>query len=121
MSGKPLRGSKICLLGVAYKTDVDDPRESPSFVLLELLSQAGAIVSYNDPYIPRLPEMRRHGRIDLTSMELSVEFLAAQDAVVIATDHSSYDYPFIVEHSPLVIDTRNATRDFIGHGKVWKA
>ena len=121
-ASKPLRGSKVCVLGVAYKKDIDDPRESPSFVLMELLLAGGAKLSYNDPYIPELPSMRHYKVPPLKSTELSAEFLASQDAVLIATDHSAYDYPFIVRHSPLVIDTRNATRDVtMGREKVRKA
>jgi UDP-N-acetyl-D-glucosamine dehydrogenase len=107
--GKPIRGSRICLLGMAYKKDVDDPRESPSFVLMELLLARGADLTYNDPHVPRLPPMRHHDVPDMTSSELTPEFLAAQDCVLIATDHSAYDWETIVEHAPLILDTRNAT------------
>ena len=107
--GKPIRGSKICLLGVAYKKDVDDPRESPSFVLLEKLLHRGADLTYNDPHVPRLPEMRHHDLPAMDSQELTPEFLASQDCVLIATDHSAYDYELIVKHAKLVVDTRNAT------------
>ncbi|MEX2186060.1 MAG: nucleotide sugar dehydrogenase, partial [Pirellulales bacterium] len=85
--GKPIRGSKICLLGMAYKKDVDDPRESPSFELLELLREAGADLTYNDPHVPRLPKMRHWDLPDMASQELTPEFLAAQDCVLISTDH----------------------------------
>jgi UDP-N-acetyl-D-glucosamine dehydrogenase len=104
-----LRGSRICLLGMAYKKDVDDPRESPSFVLMDLLRERGVELTYNDPHIPSLPDMRHHDVPDLTSTELTAEFLESQDCVLIATDHSAYDYDFIVKHARLVIDTRNAT------------
>jgi UDP-N-acetyl-D-glucosamine dehydrogenase len=118
----PIRGSRICLLGVAYKKDVDDPRESPSFVLLDLLRERGADLSYNDPHVPKLPAMRHHGRYDMESVELTPEFLAAQDCVLIATDHSAYDYEAIVAHSKLVVDTRNATRDVTeGRERIRKA
>jgi len=120
--GKALDGSRVLLLGVAYKKDVDDPRESPSFVLMDLLRARGARVSYNDPHIPRLPKMRRHEVPDLTSVALTAETLAAQDCVLVATDHSAYDYDFIVRHSRLVVDTRNATRQVIeGREKIRKA
>jgi len=114
-AGKPLRGSKVCLLGVAYKRDVDDPRESPSFVLMERLLAGGAELSYNDPHVPVLPDMRHYRVPKLTSVELTPERLAAQDCVLIATDHSSYDYDFIVRHAPLVVDTRNATKNVTHH------
>ncbi len=107
---KPLKGSKILLLGVAYKRDVDDPRESPAFVLFERLGAAGAVLAYNDPHIPRLPAMRHYDVPDLSSTPLSAEVLADQDCVLIVTDHSAYDYEFIVRHARLVLDTRNATR-----------
>jgi UDP-N-acetyl-D-glucosamine dehydrogenase len=119
--GKPVKGSRICVLGVAYKKDVDDPRESPAFPILELLSRRGAVVSYNDPHIPTLPPMRHHA-IRLDSQELTEAFLGVQDAVVIVTDHSAYDYPWIVRHARLVVDTRNATRDCTAdRPKIWKA
>ncbi len=120
--GKPLRGSRIGVLGVAYKKDVDDPRESPSFKLMELLIAKGAIVSYNDPHIPTLPSMRHYDVPRLASEPLTADYLAAQDAVLIATDHSAYDYDFIVRHAHLVIDTRNATKDVsAGRDKIVKA
>ena len=110
-AGKPINGSRICLIGMAYKKDVDDPRESPSFELLELLLQRGANVTYNDPHIPSLPRMRHYDVPVMESTELTPEFLAAQDCVLIATDHSACDYDVIVEHAPLILDTRNATRN----------
>jgi UDP-N-acetyl-D-glucosamine dehydrogenase len=111
--GKPLRGSKICVLGAAYKKDVDDPRESPSFELMELLLASGAAITYNDPHIPVLPKMRHYHLPAMTSTPLTPEFLAGLDCVLIATDHSAYDYDFIVAHAPLIIDTRNATRNVV--------
>jgi UDP-N-acetyl-D-glucosamine dehydrogenase len=108
--GKPVRGSRIALLGIAYKKDVDDPRESPSFELLEMLLDRGAKVTYNDPHVPQLPKMRHRRVPGMNSCDLSAEYLSQQDCVLIATDHSAYDYQFIVAHSRLVIDTRNATK-----------
>jgi UDP-N-acetyl-D-glucosamine dehydrogenase len=120
--GKPLRGSKVLVLGVAYKKDVDDPRESPSFALMQRLLAGGAILSYNDPHIPTLPAMRHFKLPPLCSVELTPELLASQDCVLIATDHSAYDYQFIVDHSRLIIDTRNATRNVTrGREKIRKA
>src|SRR5713101_4253235 len=106
--GKPLKESRICVLGVAYKKDVDDPRESPAFTILERLQDRGAAVTYSDPHVPVLPAMRHHS-IRLESQPLTKDFLAAQDCVAIITDHSSYDFQFIVDHAPVVVDTRNAT------------
>jgi UDP-N-acetyl-D-glucosamine dehydrogenase len=108
--GKPMRGSRVCILGVAYKRDVDDPRESPAFELMDLLGERGALLSYSDPYIPKLSKMRGHDVPNLASQPLTAEFLAGQDCVVIVTDHTAVDYRLVVEHAPLVIDTRNATR-----------
>ena len=120
--GKPLRGSRIGVLGVAYKKDVDDPRESPSFKLMELLQAGGAVISYNDPHIPVLPSMRHYDVPRLASEPLEPDYLASLDCVLIATDHSAYDWDFIVRHSHLVVDTRNATKNVtIANGKVWKA
>lgn len=113
--GKPIKGSKILLLGMAYKKDVDDPRESPGFELMHLLLHKGALVQYNDPHIPRLPAMRHYPEMDLTSRPLTPAFLQSQDCTVIVTDHSAYDWPAIVEDSALVIDTRNATKKVIAH------
>jgi len=119
---KPLKGSKVCILGMAYKKDVDDPRESPSFALMEMLLDGGAVVTYNDPHIPKLPKMRHYRVPEMTSSELTAEFLASQDCVLIATDHSAYDYNFIVRHAPLIVDTRNATRNVtVGREKIRKA
>lgn len=119
--GKPIKGSKICILGVAYKKDVDDPRESPAFEILELLEQRGAQVTYNDPHIPVLPAMRHH-TIRLESEPLTEAFLASVDCVVIVTDHSAYDYPWIVQHTKLIVDTRNATGGTApGRCRIWKA
>ena len=112
---KSLKGSKILLLGVAYKKDVDDLRESPSLKLLELLTSRGARVDYNDPYFPALFKMRHYDFSDLRSVELTPAHLAAYDCVLIATDHSSYDYTSIVRHSELVVDSRNATRNIKQH------
>lgn len=121
-AGKPLNGSRICILGVAYKKDVDDPRESPSFELMERLRAAKAELTYNDPHVPELPKMRHHSLPAMTSKPLDEKFLASQDCVLIATDHSAYDYDFIVRHARLVVDTRNATKNVTqGREKIRKA
>ena len=119
---KPIRGSKVAILGIAYKPNVDDTRESPSFALMEELLKQGAEISYNDPYVARLPSSRSHNLPTMTSNELTPEYLASQDCVLISTNHSAYDYSSIVEHSSLVVDTRNATRDVTsGREKIIKA
>lgn len=120
--GRPVRGSRIGVLGVAYKKDVDDPRESPSFKLMELLQKRGAVISYNDPHIPTLPSMRHYDTPRLASETLTPEYLAAQDCILIATDHSAYDWDSIVRCSRLVVDTRNATAGVTeGREKIYKA
>jgi len=120
---KPINGSRIAILGVAYKKDVDDPRESPSFELMKLLLARGAELSYSDPHIPVLPKMRHYADLPaMRSDELTPAYLAAQDCVLIATDHSAFDFDFIVEHSKMVLDTRNATRHVSrGREKIRKA
>ncbi len=108
--GKPIKGSRILLLGMAYKKDVDDPRESPGFELMDLLLKKVAVVEYNDPHIPELPPMRRYPHLHMSSRELTEEYLGSMDCALIVTDHSAYDWDWIVRHSALVVDTRNATR-----------
>ena len=104
---KSLKGSKIMVLGLAYKRDIDDLRESPSLTIIELLREKGAVVSYNDPFFARVG----HGRhYDLNMTNTPLDNLGDFDAVIIVTDHTSYDYKAIVEQSKLVIDTRNATK-----------
>lgn len=108
---KAVKGSRIAVLGMAYKKDVDDPRESPGFELVDLLLRKGAIVTYNDPHIPELPKMRHYPHLSMSSEELTKEYLGGQDCVLIATNHTAYDYSWIVSNSQLVIDTRGSTRD----------
>jgi UDP-N-acetyl-D-glucosamine dehydrogenase len=108
-AGKPIRGSKVLVVGVAYKKNVDDTRESPALEILEKLLARGAVVTYHDPHVPRLPKTRRHA-IVADSVELTEESIAATDAVVIVTDHDAVDWARIARHAPLVVDTRNALR-----------
>ena len=120
--GKPVRDSRIGILGVAYKKNVDDPRESPSFKLIELLAERGANLTYCDPHIPRLPRMRSFDVPEMESSEMTAEYLAGLDCALIATDHSAFDYEFLVRHSQLIVDTRNATQHVReGRSKIWKA
>ena len=105
---KSLKGSKVLVLGLAYKKDIDDLRESPSIELIELLRQKGAKVDYNDPYIPKTHKQRQHN-LGMTSKKLSAKMLAGYDIVLISTDHTDYDYDWIVKNAKLVVDTRNAT------------
>jgi UDP-N-acetyl-D-glucosamine dehydrogenase len=104
---KSLKSAKILVLGLAYKRDIDDLRESPSLTIIELLRAKGAIVAYNDPYFPTVGRGRHY---DLNMQCTPLDNLAQYDAVVIVTDHSSYDYPAIVQQAQLVVDTRNATK-----------
>jgi UDP-N-acetyl-D-glucosamine dehydrogenase len=109
---KAVKGAKIQLLGVSYKADIDDTRESPALKMIELLQEAGADVSYHDPFVPELPEL------GLTAAPLEP---AAADCVVIVTAHSGIDYDDLVQQAPLVVDLRNATGpNGTGNGKVWK-
>jgi len=106
---KSLNGSRILILGIAYKKDVDDDRESPGYAIMKMLLEKGAIVSYNDPWIPKLHTTRKYN-FQMESTPITQEFLAEIDAVIIVTDHTDYDFNEIVRHSNLVIDTRNATK-----------
>lgn len=106
--GKPLRGSRILILGMAYKRDIDDLRESPSLTIIELLQKRGARVQYNDPYFPTVGQGRKYA-LNMTSTPL--DKIPEFDCVVIVTDHSQYDYAAIVAQAKLVVDTRNATRN----------
>lgn len=118
---KSLKGSRVLVLGLAYKKDIDDLRESPSIELIELLRKKGAKVDYNDPYIPKTHKQRQHD-LKMTSKKLSAKMLAGYDVVLISTDHSDYDYGWIVKNAKLVVDARNATSSVRGAGrKVVKA
>jgi UDP-N-acetyl-D-glucosamine dehydrogenase len=116
---KPLKGSRVLVLGVAYKKDVDDLRESPTLKIMQLLSERGALIDYNDPYFPQLHKMRHYDFAHMASVNLDPATLASYDCAIIATDHSSYDYDAIVESSQLVVDTRNVTRRIVrNRGKI---
>jgi len=116
--GKSLQGSKVLALGIAYKRDVDDMRESPSVFVMELLRNWGADVAYCDPNVPVFPTMREH-KFDLSSVDLTPDTLAEYDAVVLLTDHNDFDYDMIRQHAPLIIDTRGKFRD--GGDTIWRA
>ncbi len=107
---KSLKGSRIMVLGVAYKKDVDDLRESPSLKIIEQLVLRGATVDYNDPHFAQIHKLRHYNFEGMKSAPIDAKALASYDCVLIATDHTAYDYPMIVESSQLVVDTRNATR-----------
>ena len=112
---KSLKGSKLLILGVAYKKDVDDLRESPTLKIMQLLQQRGAQLDYNDPYFPQLHKMRHYNYEHMKSVALNPQVIGSYDGLVIATDHSSYDYTAIVDAAKLVVDTRNATRRVMRH------
>jgi len=112
---KSIRGAKILILGVAYKKDVDDARESPALVIMDLLRKKGATLLYHDPHIPVLPSFRKYS-FKLKSSFLTEGLLRRMDAAVVVTDHSQIDYPWIVKHTPLIIDTRNVTKNI----RKWK-
>jgi UDP-N-acetyl-D-glucosamine dehydrogenase len=113
--GKSVKGAKILILGVAYKKDVDDTRESPALAIMDLLQKKGATILYHDPYIPVLPPFRKY-LFKLKSSPLTERLLHRVDAVIVVTDHSRIDYKWVVQHSPLTIDTRNVTKNM----KRWK-
>ena len=104
---KPLKGSRVLVLGLAYKRDIDDLRESPALTIIELLQQRGALVDYNDPFFPTVGRGRHY---DLHMRSMPLDDLGSYDCVMIVTDHSSYDYAAIVRDARLVVDTRNATK-----------
>lgn len=112
--GKAVKDSQILVLGIAYKKDVDDMRESPSVKLMELLRNKSAKVSYSDPHVPVFPKMREHF-FDLSSVEITKESIASYDAVLIATNHSKFDYKMIKDHACLLIDTRGVYRQKSDH------
>jgi UDP-N-acetyl-D-glucosamine dehydrogenase len=111
--GKAVKGAKVLVLGLAYKPDVDDVRESPSFELIEKLEELGAAVDYNDPHVPATHAMRRYD-LQMQSVPLGPEMLAGYDAVLVATHHAAYDWQIIADNAQLVIDTRNALRNVKG-------
>ena len=102
---KSVKGSRVLVLGIAYKKNVDDTRESPSVHLMERLRDLGAEVAYSDPHIPVFPKMREH-RFDLASVALTPENLASYDCVLLATDHARFDYAAIKAHAKLIVDSR---------------
>jgi UDP-N-acetyl-D-glucosamine dehydrogenase len=112
--GKALNGAKVLVLGIAYKKNVDDMRESPSVQVMEILRAKGADLSYSDPHVPIFPKMREH-KFDLSSAELTHELLASLDAVVLTTDHARFNYEMIKQHAPLIVDSRGVYRDPAPH------
>jgi UDP-N-acetyl-D-glucosamine dehydrogenase len=109
--GKPVKGSRVLVLGLAYKKDIDDPRESPAFEIIHRLLELGASVSYHDPHVPQAPRMRSWPELPaMESVALTPEALAATDAVLVVTDHSAVDYGLVARHASLIVDTRGVYR-----------
>ncbi|MFB3885012.1 MAG: nucleotide sugar dehydrogenase [Thermodesulfobacteriota bacterium] len=113
--GKSIKGAKILILGVAYKKDVDDARESPALTIMDLLQRKGATVLYHDPFIPVLPHFRKY-HFHLKSFPLTRQLLHRVDGVVVVTDHTLIDYSWVIKHAPFTVDTRNVTKNL----KRWK-
>jgi len=116
--GKPIKGSRILVLGVAYKKNVDDMRESPSVHIMDMLMQKGAQVGYSDPYVPVFPRLRKFS-FDLESQPLNPENIASYDCLLLATDHDDFDYELIQKHSQVVVDTRGRYAN--GEENIWQA
>ncbi|MDB5933610.1 MAG: UDP-N-acetyl-D-glucosamine dehydrogenase, partial [Massilia sp.] len=107
---RSIKGSRVLVLGIAYKQDVEDMRESPSVELMEILRDKGAHVAYSDPHVPVFPPMREH-QFDLASVELTAESIASFDVVLLATSHRAFDYGLIQQHAQLIVDTRGVYLD----------
>ena len=113
-ASKPTKGSAICILGVAYKRNIDDTRESPAFRIIELLQGLGAKVSFSDPFVNEIPKTRHRQVGRLTNTLLTKSFLKELDCVVVVTDHSDVDYEYVANHSSLIVDTRNVYKNCSG-------
>jgi UDP-N-acetyl-D-glucosamine dehydrogenase len=105
---KAVNGSKVLFLGVAYKPDINDERESPALQIMETVSNKGGIVQYHDPHIPKI---RTHGQATLESISLTAENLAQADVVVLTTNHSAFDVEFIQQHAGMIVDLRNMVKE----------
>ena len=119
-NGKSLKGARVLVLGAAYKKDVDDIRESPAVKVITLLKEKGVQVIYHDPYIPEIKGMRKYPGLIMKAVELEEETLQGVDCVLLVTDHSCYDYGWILDNSTLIVDTRNAFKDYRSP-KIYKA
>jgi len=114
---KAIKGSKILILGLSYKKNIDDTRESPAVEIMSLLEEKGADIAYSDPHVPDFPRKRGYS-FDLQSTLLTAESIASYDCIVIATDHDAFDYELLLEHGQLIVDTRGR---LLGHSSVVKA
>jgi UDP-N-acetyl-D-glucosamine dehydrogenase len=118
VASKGIKGAKLLIIGVAYKKNIDDLRESPALILMQRLCERGALLSYHDPFIPEIGAEAHHPRlVGMTSVALSPDFLHSQDAVIIITQHDGIDYGAIAQYAPLVIDTRNIMRPWMGQSQ----
>jgi UDP-N-acetyl-D-glucosamine dehydrogenase len=117
---RPLKGAEILVLGIAYKKDVDDNRESPALKIIQLLTEKGARVRYHDPHVPRCAGMRHYPDFDQSSTPLTTQTLKEADLVLLVTDHSAFDYPWIASQARIIVDTRNAFRGLPG-GHIYRA
>jgi UDP-N-acetyl-D-glucosamine dehydrogenase len=113
--GKALKNSKILVLGLAYKKDIDDNRESPAMKIIQILKEKGAVVDYNDPYIPHCSGMRHYPGVELNSVPLTDAVLESADCILLVTDHSAYDCGWIAAKGRLIVDTRNAFKGVSGN------
>jgi UDP-N-acetyl-D-glucosamine dehydrogenase len=122
-NGTPFAGSRVLVLGIAYKKNVDDTRESPSLKLIKLIEQRGAAVDYHDPHVPVIPVTREHASLaGRRSIDLGAEAIASYDAVLIATDHDDVDYRLVASHAKVTVDTRNAcARSGVSGDRIVKA
>lgn len=118
-NGRSIKGSKVLILGISYKKNVDDMRESPSVEVMDRLHKLGADIAYSDPHVAVFPHIPGHHCFNLSSTPITAETLASFDCVVLTTDHDKFDYPLIAEHAKLIVDTRGRFRD--GSPKVVKA
>ena len=112
---KAVNGSKILFLGVAYKPNIDDERESPALEIMDITTRKGGIVSYNDPHIP---QVKTHGNVSLQSVDLTTEALQNADCVVLTTNHSAFDVEFVKKYARLIVDMRNMVKE--ASAKVYK-
>ena len=119
--GKAVKGAKILILGVAYKKNVDDMRESPSLVIIEELRKKGGVVSYSDPYVPSMPSLRRTSKLKMDSVALDKKNLESFDCVVVATDHDAFDWDSIKESCKLIVDPRGIFYSHWSESNIWRA
>jgi UDP-N-acetyl-D-glucosamine dehydrogenase len=114
LAARGLAGARVLVLGIAYKKNVDDTRESPAVEMMELLAGRGAVVEYSDPHVPVFPRMREHS-FDLTSVALTADAVAGYDAILLATDHDAFDYALLARSARLIVDARGRFLEAAGN------